>query len=75
MPFYMTQTMSSGTLPTKLYYRAQTQEHVSHDESSRFTQDAKQNYATFNHIVVGNVVEGTYRSGQGVPTADNRFQI
>lgn len=75
MPSYMTQTMSSGTLPTKLYYREQTQEHVSHAESSRFSHDAKQNYATFNHIAVEIVVEGRYRSGQGVPTADNSFNI
>jgi len=75
MPQYMTQTMSSGTLPPKLYYRRQTQPHVSHEESGRFTQDAKNNYAAFNHIPVNQVVEGTYHSGQGVPTAPNRYEI
>jgi hypothetical protein len=75
MPKYMTQKMSSGKLPTKTYYRKQTQDHVSHEESGAFTQAAKSNYAQFNHIDEAAVVEGTYKSGQGIPTGGGTFEI
>jgi hypothetical protein len=75
MAFYMVQKMSSGTLPAKTYYRKQSSAHVSHDESGKFTQDAKENYAKFNHISEDKVVEGKYESGQGVPTGGSTFQI
>lgn len=41
MAKYMVQKMSSGTLKAITYYRKQTQDHPSHDESGRFTQDAQ----------------------------------
>ncbi len=75
MPFYMVQSMSSGALPPKTYYRKQTSDHPSHTETGNFTQAAKQNYANFNHINIAAVVEGNFRSGQGVPTGRNIFQI
>jgi hypothetical protein len=45
MPSYMVQTMSdarnqANTAATKTYYRAQSSNHVSHEESGRFTRDA-----------------------------------
>ncbi|MDX2241928.1 MAG: hypothetical protein NW224_14680 [Leptolyngbyaceae cyanobacterium bins.302] len=75
MAFYMTQKMSSGTLPAKTYYRKQSSAHVSHTESGNFTQAAKQNYARFNHIPEASVVEGKYMSGQGIPTEGSTFEI
>lgn len=75
MPFYMVQSMSSGSLPAKTYYRKQTVAHPSHVETGNFTQAAMDNYASFNHINVRDVVAGTFRSGQGVPTGKNTFQI
>ncbi|MFZ5528281.1 MAG: hypothetical protein ACOZE7_16630 [Pseudomonadota bacterium] len=71
MPLYMTQKMSSGTLPAVTYYRKQSVPHPSHVESSTFTTNAKADYATANAILVANVEEGTYRSGQGVPVGGN----
>ena len=64
---YMTQTLRSGTLPAKTYYKRQTNPHVTHEESRAFTQAARQNYATFNHIAEEQVEVGPYQSGQGVP--------
>ncbi|NER38845.1 MAG: hypothetical protein F6J93_33645 [Oscillatoria sp. SIO1A7] len=75
MALYMVQPMSSGTLPKKTYYRKQTSTHVSHDESGRFTQDAKSNYATFNHIPESKVVPGKFMSGQGKPSGSGTFEI
>ncbi len=75
MPNYMTQKMSSGQCIPITYYRRQTQPHVSHDESGAFTQAAKQNYATFNHINVNQVDEGKFNRGQGVPTGGKVFGI
>ncbi|OYD88073.1 hypothetical protein CDG77_25760 [Nostoc sp. 'Peltigera membranacea cyanobiont' 213] len=72
---YLVQKMSSGTLPPKTYYRRQTTEHSSHDETGRFTQDAKRNYAEFNHISEDQVEVGTFRSGQGIPTDKGTFEI
>lgn len=71
----MTQTMSSPGKPSKLYYRAQTIPHPNHTESTKFTNDAKNNYAEFNKIQANDVEVGTYQCGQGVPTAKNRFMI
>lgn len=67
MALYMTQSMSSGTLPATTYYRKQSQPHVSHDESKAFTQAAITDYATANAIANDAVVRGRYMSGQGVP--------
>jgi hypothetical protein len=75
MALYMTQKMSYGTLPAKMYYRKQSQEHVSHTESGRFTQDARNNYAVFNHIDVNLVEVGEYQSNQGIPTGKGTFEI
>jgi hypothetical protein len=68
MPSYMTQKMSSGRLKATTYYRKQTQPHVSHDESGRFTQDAKRDYATERGVAESAVEVGTFKSGQGIPT-------
>jgi hypothetical protein len=75
MAKYMTQRMSSGKLPPKTYYRKQTQDHVTHEESGAFTQAAKSNYARFNNIHEDAVDLGTYRSGQGIPTGVGTFEI
>jgi hypothetical protein len=75
MPNYMTQKMSSGKCIAITYYRKQTQVHVSHDESGRFTQAAKGNYATFNNLQANTVVEGTFQSGQGVPIGGKVFEV
>lgn len=48
---------------------------MSHDESGAFTQDAKQNYSTFNNLNVDQVVEGTFKSSQGVPTGGKVYEI
>lgn len=52
MPHYMVPSMSSGALPTIVYYRKQSSAHVSHTESGRFTQDAKTHYAQRQNIAV-----------------------
>jgi hypothetical protein len=75
MPSYFTQTMSSGTLKSKMYYRKQRQDHASHDESGAFTQAAKQAYATLNNVAIADVVEGKFMSGQGVPTTPGAEEI
>jgi hypothetical protein len=77
MPDFMTQKISDqgGKCIPITYYRQQTQPHVSHDESGAFTQDAKQNYATFNHLNADQVVEGTFKSSQGVPTGGKVYEI
>ncbi len=75
MALYMTQKMSSGVLAAITYYRKQSSPHVTHTESSKFTTDAKNDYATTNGIQVSQVEEGTYRSGQGVPTGGTTEQI
>jgi hypothetical protein len=75
MALYLTQKMSSGTLEAITYYRKQTNEHPSHTETGKFTQDAKNNYATFNHIPVANVRESAFKSGQGIPTGGKTYEI
>jgi hypothetical protein len=75
MPNYMTQSMSSGVLNSTLYYRKQSQPHVTHEESGAFTTAAKTAYATDNNIALAAVVEGTYRSGQGKPKSANAEEI
>jgi len=75
MALYLTQKMSSGTLPAITYYRKQINDHPSHTETGKFTQDAKNNYATFNHIPVANVIEGAFKSGQGIPTGGKTYEI
>ncbi|MGM0593963.1 MAG: hypothetical protein ACQETD_05435 [Pseudomonadota bacterium] len=75
MAIYMTQSMSSGTLKKVTYYRKQKQVHPSHEESSAFTHDAKDDYAKSNDLNQSAVEEGTYRSGQGVPTGGKTKQI
>jgi len=67
MPVYMTQKMSSGVLKPITYYRGGGA-HPSHVVSSKFTTDAKNDYAATRGVAVGAVDEGTYKSGQGVPT-------
>ncbi len=69
MPKYMVQSVESGTLGKITYYRKQTQDHVSHDESGRFTQDAQARYRTDKNLAGTAAVElGSYKSGQGVPS-------
>ena len=75
MALYMTQKMSSANTTDKVYYRKQTQPHVTHVESGKFTTDAKANYAEFNHITTDDVVEGAYKSGQGIPDVPNAYEI
>ena len=75
MAKYMTQQMSSSNTTPKTYYRKQTQPHPSHTETGKFTNDAKQNYATFNHISVRQVVAGTFKSSQGRPSGRNTYEI
>ncbi|MDN5870230.1 MAG: hypothetical protein L0H73_05860 [Nitrococcus sp.] len=75
MPKYMVQSMSAGILASSQYYRKQRTPHVTHDESERFTADAKADYANEHGIEMTNVVEGTYRSGQGVPNNPNTIPI
>lgn len=67
MPNYMTQKMSSGVLKAITYYK-DGGAHPSHEVSSKFTTDAKSDYATTRGVAVSAVEEGTYKSGQGVPT-------
>lgn len=75
MPLYMTQKMSSGVKKPITFYRKQSSPHVSHEESSKFTTDAKSTYATERSVPVGSVEEGTYKSGQGVPTGGDTQEI
>ena len=70
----MTQKMSSGVLKAIIYYR-KSSAHPSHDECSKFTKDAKNDYATTWSVTVANVEEGAYKSGQGVPTAGETEEI
>ena len=70
----MTQKMESGILTPITYYRKQSS-HPSHSESSKFTDDAKTDYATINNISKENVEEGTYRSNQGIPTGGETKEI
>ncbi len=74
MALYMTQKMSSGILKATTYYR-KSNAHPSHQESSTFTIDAKQAYADEHGIETSSVEEGTYKSGQGVPTGGNTEEI
>ncbi|WP_233592524.1 hypothetical protein [Erwinia psidii] len=71
----MTQSMSSGTLPRVTYYRAQSQPHVSHAESGKFTADAIAKYAADHHIAVDAVEKGSFKSNQGVPTGGQTEEI
>lgn len=75
MPNYMTQSMSSAKTIKITYYRAQSQPHVSHQESGAFTNAAIANYAQFNHLNPQDVEPGTFKSGQGVPTGGKVFEI
>jgi hypothetical protein len=75
MAYYMTQVMSSVRCEPCNYYRKQSSEHVSHVESGKFTGDAMNNYAVFNHIPVVSVVAGRYMSEQGVPTGGKTYEI
>jgi hypothetical protein len=68
-------TCNSGALPAKKYYRQQTIEHVSHDESGAFTQAAINNFANFNNINANTVTTSSYKSKQGVPAGPGWFQI
>ena len=74
MATYMTQPMQSGTKGKITYYRKQSA-HPSHTESSQFTTDAKAAYARAKGVAVSDVEEGTYRSGQGVPTGGECEEI
>jgi hypothetical protein len=74
MALYMTQKMSSGILRATTYYR-KSSDHPSHQESSTFTINAKQAYANKHMIATSSVEEGTYKSGQGVPTGGNTEEI
>lgn len=74
MALYMTQKMSSGILQVTTYYR-KSSAHPSHEESSKFTRDAKQAYADLHGIEVASVEAGTYKSGQGVPIGGNTEEI
>lgn len=76
MPKYMTQKMedTNGKCIAITYYKKQS-DHPSHDESGAFTQAAKRNFATFNHISEGKVKVGSYKSGQGVPTGGKTFEL
>jgi hypothetical protein len=75
MAIYMTQQMSSEKCIPITYYKKQSSEHVSHTESGAFTTAAKTNYSAFNHVAVGKVVAGAYKSGQGVPTGGKTFEL
>lgn len=78
MPNYMTVQVKYGTLPRCTYYRQQTIQHPSHDESAAFTNAAKMNYVTVNHLTplqAADVEVTGYKSGQGVPTGGETFQI
>jgi hypothetical protein len=69
MPNYMTQKMSSGTKKATTYYRKQTIEHPDHTETSKFTTDAKADYATTHGVEKDHVEEGKFAKNQGVPTS------
>ena len=75
MTLYFTQKMSSGHLEAITYYRKQTNEHSIHTETSKFTQDAKNNYAAFNNIPVAKVIAGAFKSGPGLPTGRKTYEI
>jgi hypothetical protein len=68
MAEYMVQKMSSGIKKATTYYRKQKQSHVSHEVSSKFTFDAKADYAKKMKVALTTVEEGHYQSGMGVPT-------
>lgn len=75
MPLYMTQKMSYELLTAVTYYRKQTVPHVSHIESEAFTDAAATHYGAANNILAANVDQGTYKSGQGVPTGGSTQEI
>lgn len=75
MPTYMTQKMSSGTKKAVTYYRKQSQDHVDHAESGKFTADAKSRYASDYEVDESAVEVGTYKSGQGIPTGGETVEI
>ncbi|MCF7222273.1 hypothetical protein [Marilutibacter chinensis] len=75
MALYMTQTMSEGVHPSVLYYRKQTQPHVSHEESGRFTQDAVNDYARTYDVPADQVEKGKYMSSQGKPKSNKAVEI
>jgi len=74
MAVYMTQSMSSGIHRSILYYR-KSSNHPSHEESGAFTNAAKATYAAEIGVPINDVVEGRYRSGQGVPRNPNAEEI
>lgn len=75
MPKYMTQTMSEGAHPSVLYYRKQSQPHVSHAESGQFTRDAVDDYARTYDVPADQVEKGKYMSSQGRPRSDDAVEI
>ena len=75
MALYLTQKMSSGQLPAITYYRKQQTDHPNHTETGEFTQDAKSNYAQFNHISEDQVEVGVFKSRQGIPTSGKTYEI
>lgn len=75
MAQYMTQPMSEGVNPTVLYYRKQSQPHVSHSESGKFTEDAVKKYASTYDVSADSVEKGKYKSSQGKPKSDNAVEI
>ena len=75
MAVYLTQKMSSGQLLPITYYRQQKTEHPSHTDTGKFTQDAKSNYAKFNHISEDQVEVGVFKSRQGKPTSGKTYEI
>jgi hypothetical protein len=78
VPYYMTVNVQYESLPKKTYYRKQSSDHVSHDESGAFSADAKMNYVTFNHLTpnqAANVSVTGYKSGQGIPTSPGAYEL
>lgn len=75
MPNYMTQKMSSGTIKATTYYRRQKSDHPHHDETSKFTSDAKTDYATAHGIEEDEVEGGKFASNQGIPTGGDIKKI
>ncbi|MEM9920825.1 MAG: hypothetical protein AAF990_22190 [Bacteroidota bacterium] len=75
MSKYMTQSLSSDSLRTIVYYREQQREHVTHKESARFTSEAVVDYANCHHISEPDVDFGTFRCGQQLPDGLESKQI
>ncbi|WP_211371874.1 hypothetical protein [Marilutibacter maris] len=67
--------MSEGLHPTIQYYRKQSQPHVSHTESGKFTTDAVKTYAETYDVPVDDVEKGKYMSSQGKPKSSTAVEI